>query len=257
MRRARIYIAGPLSKGDRLANVEKAKAVAVELVKLGFAPLCPHLTNYLDGTDSLGHQTWMDVDLPWVEVSDGLLRIPGESKGADLEVARAREYGVPVYWSINGLLEIPPRIGDARYERLLKEMWHLHSKKAADYGTDADLFSNIRASEEIGIPAWKGAFLRAKDKVKRINAYCLNGSLANEGVEDSFMDNAAYNLIALLLFREAKLQGGGNGCAQETASRVGGARHERHPLRQEDGDIQSGHICRADGPPGGKAQGDS
>ena len=54
------------------------------------------------------------------------------------------------------------------------------------------------------MPAWKGAWLRAKDKVKRIDAYCVNGRLENESVEDSFVDLAAYCLIALVMFREAK-----------------------------------------------------
>lgn len=82
----------------------------------------------------------------------------------------------------------------------------MHLKKGADYGTKKDVFANIRASEEIGIPAWKGAWLRAKDKVQRINSYCLNGKLDNEGVEDSFADLANYAVIALLLFRENKTE---------------------------------------------------
>lgn len=96
--------------------------------------------------------------------------------------------------------EIAP--GSAKFIAILDEMRVIHLKKGADYGTKDDVFANIRASEEIGIPAWKGAWLRAKDKVQRINSYCLNGKLENEGVEDSFADLANYAVIALLLFRE-------------------------------------------------------
>ncbi len=92
--------------------------------------------------------------------------------------------------------------GDAQYLAILDEMRALHVRKAADYGRDADPLANIRASEQIGIPAWKAAWLRAKDKVHRIDTFCLKGTLANEGVEDSFLDLAAYALIALRLFRE-------------------------------------------------------
>jgi len=92
--------------------------------------------------------------------------------------------------------------GDARYLALLEEMAALHKKKSADYGRGNDPLANIRASVEIGVPAWKGAFLRALDKVHRIKSYCLNGQLACEGVEDSLQDLAAYALIALVLFRE-------------------------------------------------------
>lgn len=101
MSRLRVYISGPLSSsGDRAANVKREMGVAVELIKEGFAPLCPHLTHFLDETDSLGHGTWMEVDLPWVAVADCVLRLSGESKGADLECAEAVRLGIPVYLSV-------------------------------------------------------------------------------------------------------------------------------------------------------------
>jgi hypothetical protein len=42
------------------------------------------------------------------------------------------------------------------------------------------------------------------DKVTRLKTYAVKGTLANEGVEDSLLDIAAYSLIALILFRESK-----------------------------------------------------
>src|SRR4051812_3008223 len=81
-----------------------------------------------------------------------------------------------------------PTSGDPTYLRLLDELRALHIRKAADYGRGNDPLANIKASEQIGIPAWKAAWLRAKDKVHRIDTFCLNGKLANEGVEDSFKD---------------------------------------------------------------------
>ena len=95
--------------------------------------------------------------------------------------------------------------GDAKYLAILDEMRELHIRKAEDYGRGNDPLANVRASEGIGVPAWKAAWLRAKDKIHRIDTYCLKGTLANEGVEDSFKDLAAYCLIALRLFREEKL----------------------------------------------------
>lgn len=86
--------------------------------------------------------------------------------------------------------------------KLFAEMRDLHIRKATDYGSDADPMHNLRATQEIGIEPWRGAYLRAKDKVKRIDQFCLKGTLANESVEDSFMDLAAYSLLALTLRRE-------------------------------------------------------
>jgi len=92
--------------------------------------------------------------------------------------------------------------GHAGYLALLDEMAALHRRKAADYGSDADPLANVRGSVAIGIEPWRAAWLRALDKVHRVNRFCLKGELACEGVEDSLMDLAAYALIALALMRE-------------------------------------------------------
>jgi len=92
--------------------------------------------------------------------------------------------------------------GDPRFHGILKEMGSLHDRKQTDYGTDADPFANYRSSEEIGIPAWKNAFMRSMEKTNRIKSFIRNGRLANEGVEDAFLDLATCAIIALLEFRE-------------------------------------------------------
>lgn len=99
---------------------------------------------------------------------------------------------------------IETRRGDPRFHAILDALRDLHEKKQDDYGAAGDPLANIRASEVIGIPAWKGAWLRARDKVGRIDAFCMRGKLSNEGVEDSWMDLATYSIICLILFREAQ-----------------------------------------------------
>ncbi len=94
--------------------------------------------------------------------------------------------------------------GDPQFMAILDEIRAMHIKKGADYGTDQDTFANVRASEEFGVPAWKGAVLRANDKMARLKTYCIKGTLANEGVEDSLLDLANYAVIALRLFRETQ-----------------------------------------------------
>lgn len=117
--RKRVYIAGPIGKGDLLHNVNRATAAFVALAKAGFAPLCPHWSVYskpaelvlfptrkvvcrasAEGNDELSYADWLGVDLPWVEVSDAVLRLPGESTGADAETAHAARHGVPVFDSV-------------------------------------------------------------------------------------------------------------------------------------------------------------
>lgn len=123
--RKRVYIAGPISKGDLAHNVNQATAAFVALAKAGFAPFCPHWSVYAkpcawshfgdglrvecvatwNGNDDMTHADWMGVDLPWVAASDAVLRLPGESTGADLEVGCAIEHGIPVYFSVELLIE--------------------------------------------------------------------------------------------------------------------------------------------------------
>lgn len=92
--------------------------------------------------------------------------------------------------------------GDPRFHALLKEIGQLHDAKQQDYGRVLDPFANVRASEDFGIPGWKGCMIRANDKMRRIQKFAQSGTLRNEGVEDSLMDLAVYSLIALVLYRE-------------------------------------------------------
>lgn len=96
-----IYIAAPLSadtEEQRLANVDAAIDAGLAVYRAGGVPLIPHL-NYLVQMRRPGALTWSDCmawDLPVLRRCDGLLRLPGESRGADVEVATAREFGMPV-----------------------------------------------------------------------------------------------------------------------------------------------------------------
>lgn len=228
--KVRVYIAGPISNGDLLANIRQADEAFGQLLRAGYAPLCPHWSCFY-GSSRTGydertvvavgnplpggttHDDWVSVDLAWVAASDVVLRLPGESKGADLEVATATRLDIPVVRRIEDIPDVlpagptvrgVPSAGHPGYLQLLRDMEELHCRKAADYGTEADPLANIRASSDVGIEPWRAAYMRAKDKVKRIDAYCRKGKLANEGVEDSMLDLAAYALITLLLHREAK-----------------------------------------------------
>ena len=117
VRKLRVYIAGPISKGDLAANIRQANAAFWELLRAGFAPFCPHWSAYSGGVyrdhatsdpcaiaerlpNGSTHDDWMGVDLPWVEVADCLLRLPGESVGADAEVVHAWGCRIPVFHDI-------------------------------------------------------------------------------------------------------------------------------------------------------------
>lgn len=94
--------------------------------------------------------------------------------------------------------------GHHRFLALCDEMKTVHRKKGADYGSDEDIFENIRRSERIGIPASKGCWMRASDKVGRLDKFFSGKALVNESAIDSLVDLANYCLIAVCLLEEEK-----------------------------------------------------
>ena len=118
----RVYISTPISKGILVENIRQADAAMAQLMRWGFAPFNPALSCYAGGadTDSIGtlayahwngcgefsgfnHADWLDMDFAWVEVSDAVLRLPGESRGADAECKHAAKCYVPVFHTIEAL----------------------------------------------------------------------------------------------------------------------------------------------------------
>ena len=102
--KVRVYVAGPLTKGDVLKNISEAIRVGDVLLEKGFAPFIPHL-NSLWEICHPNHpiSDWLELDFQWIRVCHALLRLPGESPGADGEVRFCDEHGVPVFHSIEHL----------------------------------------------------------------------------------------------------------------------------------------------------------
>ncbi len=112
--RTRVYVAGPISQGGLQENIDRAREATRQLMAAGFAPWCPQLSCFLAGNEpsagaGFSHAEWLEVDLPWVAAADAVLRLPGESRGADQEVVLARELGIPVYLSVDELVKLPPQ----------------------------------------------------------------------------------------------------------------------------------------------------
>lgn len=92
--------------------------------------------------------------------------------------------------------------GDPRFKKVLDDMWDMHCKKSADYGSDEDIFSNLKASEDYGVPAWLGTVIRLNDKISRLKTFAKKRTLENESVRDSFIDAASYSILASILYEE-------------------------------------------------------
>ena len=107
MNRPRIYIACPISKPrteeGRERNFAQAAAAHLDLMANGFAALNPALTMKLPWAWDRPHSEWLDCCFPWVAVADAVLRLPGESDGADQEEAFANARDIPVFHSLQAL----------------------------------------------------------------------------------------------------------------------------------------------------------
>lgn len=128
-----VYIAGPISKGDLCENINQATRAFVELARAGLAPFCPHwsvyskqcyrpvednsdLDGYFDeeeiickatvgGSDQITRSDWLNIDFSWLVKADAVLRLPGDSDGADLECALAKAKNIPVFDSVEEVIK--------------------------------------------------------------------------------------------------------------------------------------------------------
>jgi len=92
----KVYIASPYTKGDVAANVRQSMDAFEELASLGFIPYCPLLTHFQHMVHPRNYEFWLSYDLEWLAVCDVMIRIDGESAGADKEERFANEHGIPV-----------------------------------------------------------------------------------------------------------------------------------------------------------------
>lgn len=100
----RIYIAGPYTSGNQARNVRNAVYAASIVSNRGHEYYLPHTSHFEDMLIPRPYEFWMKHDLAWLELCDALLRLEGPSQGADVEEARAKELGLPVFYS---WLDIP------------------------------------------------------------------------------------------------------------------------------------------------------
>lgn len=98
--RPKVYVAGPISKGNQFQNCAKAIRLGSEIHFAGASPYIPHLSALWDFVDgdlaSIGYEDWMVIAFDWITSCDILFRMEGESPGADREVAYAIAHGIPV-----------------------------------------------------------------------------------------------------------------------------------------------------------------
>jgi len=106
--RTRVFISGPLTRGDVATNVRRALRVFHGLLDHGYAPFCPHLFVHAEEHRKRPREAWLQLDNEWLATCHAVLRLPGKSPGADAEVALANQLGIPVFLSQIDLYECEP-----------------------------------------------------------------------------------------------------------------------------------------------------
>lgn len=98
-----VYVAGPYSAPDAVRielNVARALQAGDRLEDSGLVyVVIPHLSHFRDQVKRREYEHWMALDFALLDRCDALLRMPGASKGADREVVRATERGIPWFAS--------------------------------------------------------------------------------------------------------------------------------------------------------------
>lgn len=103
----KIYIAGPISNGGKSKDPRSVYKAVIEsekyylaAVRNGWTPLLPHFSYYAwihdEEDEGIHWDRWMELDLDWIDSCYCLVRIPGESKGADAEVRYAKKKNIRV-----------------------------------------------------------------------------------------------------------------------------------------------------------------
>src|SRR4030042_4199318 len=100
MKKIKVYIASPYTLPDPCINTNKAMNVANNLMNLGYIPFIPHLTHFQHTFHPRPPEDWYEYDKEFLKICDVVLRLNGESKGADEETALAKELKIPVVYTL-------------------------------------------------------------------------------------------------------------------------------------------------------------
>ena len=102
----KVYIASPYTIGNQAKNVRDSIYFADKLIDNGYLPFAPLLSHFWDYLIPHNYDYWLEYCVNWLLECDFVLRLPGESKGADYEEVVAMQNGIPVVYSILELNEI-------------------------------------------------------------------------------------------------------------------------------------------------------
>ncbi|MEQ9298962.1 MAG: DUF4406 domain-containing protein [Cyclobacteriaceae bacterium] len=113
-----ILIAGPYRSGTNddpdliQRNLDNLEAMALPIFRKGHVPMIGEWVALplarLAGSNQIGDTAWDEIQYPTahrlLDKCDAILRIPGQSKGADMDMEVAKSKGIKIYYHLD---EIP------------------------------------------------------------------------------------------------------------------------------------------------------
>lgn len=101
-KKTKVYIASPYTNGDKLQLVRLQIDAFHVLMDLGFYPIAPLLSHYVNEVRERDWKEWLDYDLQTIQECQMVVRLyPTDehgleipSKGADVEEAEAKKLGI-------------------------------------------------------------------------------------------------------------------------------------------------------------------
>ena len=97
-----VYIAGRMTNGTGegfdLKAIHRAMAMHCKLVQRGYVSVCPQLSMFCAFAfpGAVSYEEWLRMDMEFIEGCDVVVRMDGESKGADRECKWAHDLEIEV-----------------------------------------------------------------------------------------------------------------------------------------------------------------
>ena len=115
-----VLISGPYRSGTgddpqkMQQNLDNMEAMALPLFRKGHVPVIgewfAHPLLKLAGCQRPGDEIYEEISYPVahriLQKCDAVLRIAGDSKGADIETEKAREMGLPIYYRLEDVPDV-------------------------------------------------------------------------------------------------------------------------------------------------------
>ena len=111
-----VFLAAPYSQNPAACIGAVCRVATVMIESTAFTPVVPTLSMLWDTVTPRPYEWWSRVHLDVMQVCDAVLRLPGDSPGADREIEKARSLGIPVL----SLSEMPDTVSRTWHEESVR-----------------------------------------------------------------------------------------------------------------------------------------